>query len=251
MKKIHLLFIIMLPFLVAPGCSEDSSSEVMPGAGLGGSMAQFTVYNGQLYLLQSSELRTYSLENPAAPQLANTQQVGIDAETLFPYSGNLYVGSQGGMHIYSLDNPQQPQHLSTFQHITSCDPVVVEGNFAYVTLRSGSPCRFGVNELNVLNISDKTMPQLISSMVMNSPQGLAVNNGILYVCNAEYGMVALDVTNPFNIKILKEYKDFDGYDVIFTPRSLMMIGKDGLVQYNPADPAKLQQLSIIPVVPVE
>jgi hypothetical protein len=251
MKKIHYLFILILPLLIAPGCSEDGSSEVVAGAGLGGSMAQFTVYNGQLYLLQSNELQTYSLENPAAPQLANTQEVGIDAETLFPYSGNLYVGSQGGMHIYSLDNPQQPEHLSTFQHITSCDPVVVEGNFAYVTLRSGSPCRFGTNELNVLDISDKRMPQLISSMVMTSPQGLAVNRGILYVCNAESGLVALDVTNPYTMKVLKEYKDFDGYDVIFTPRSLMMIGKDGLVQYDPADPANLRQLSIIPVVPVE
>ncbi|AHM63542.1 hypothetical protein D770_26495 [Flammeovirgaceae bacterium 311] len=237
----------------AGACSDDMSSpnEVMPGAGLGGSMAQFTVYNGRLYLLQADELQTYSLQNPAAPQLASTQQVGIDAETLFPYSGNLYVGSQNGMHIYSLENPQQPEHLSTFQHITSCDPVVVEGNFAYVTLRTGSPCRFGTNELNILDISEKVNPRLISSLQMYNPQGLAVNNGILYVCNAEYGLVALDVTNPFSPKVLKEYKDYDGYDVIFTPRSLMMIGKDGLVQFDPANPADLQQLSIIPVEPLQ
>ena len=252
MKNFSLSIILLASFLaLGGGCSEsDGMSEVMPGAGLGGSTAQFTVYNGQLYLLQSDKLQTYSLQNPAAPELASAVDVGIDAETLFPYSGNLYVGSQNGMHIYSLENPKEPQHLSSYWHITSCDPVVVEGNFAYVTLRNDSPCRFGQNELHILNVSDPLSPSLITQRAMESPQGLAVKDGILYICNGEHGLTVIDAKNPFELKVLKQYSSYNGYDVIYTPRSLMMVGKDGLVQFDPADPANLKQLSIIPVVPL-
>lgn len=248
MKNQSLLILLLLS-LMASACSEDAGREMNPGAGRGGSMAQFTVYNGQLYLLQSDKLQTYSLQNAAAPQLASSIMVGSDAETLFPSDGNLYIGSQNGMHIYSLQNPQEPEQISTYSHVTSCDPVVVEGNWAYVTLRTGTPCRFGVNELHVLDISNQAAPNLVYQMVMQNPQGLAVNEGTLYVCNGDFGLTVLDVSKPTEPKILKEYKDFNGYDAIFTTRSLMMIGRDGLVQYDPRDPADLKQLSVIPVEP--
>ena len=236
--KNQTILIILLITLIFTTCSEDSGSEMNPGAGRGGSMAQFTVYNGQLYLLQSDKLQTYSLQDAAEPKLASSIAVGSDAETLFPSGGNLYIGSQNGMHIYSLQDPQLPQQVSTYNHVTSCDPVVVEGNWAYVTLRTGTPCRFGINELHVLDISNQTSPNLVYQMVMQNPQGLAVNEGTLYVCNGDFGLTVLDVSKPSEPTILKEYKDFNGYDVIFTTRSLMMIGRDGLVQ----EPGKASML---------
>ncbi|EMR04588.1 LVIVD repeat-containing protein [Cesiribacter andamanensis] len=230
---------------------EDSAAtaEVGIGAGIGGSMAQFTVYNGQLYLLQADKLHTYDLQDPATPAKSNSLTVGQDAETVFPYAGKLYIGTQSGMHILSLQNPRQPQYLSTYQHITSCDPVVVEGNYAYLTLRTESECRWGVDQLEILDISNPQNPQLIYQRVMHNPKGLAVNNGILYVSNGDRGLLVLDVSNPYNPVELKEYPDFNGWDVIYTWRSLMMVGSDGLVQYDPADPANLRQVSVIPVQP--
>lgn len=235
--------------LLVIGCAEDA--DINPGAGRGGSMAQFTVYNGQLYLLQSGQLDTYSLENPEKPVKTNSYPIGMDAETLFPSAGNLFVGSQNGMHILSLDNPAAPAYVSTYQHITSCDPVVVEGNYAYITLRAGSMCRFGTSELQVVNISDPLNPTPVYQMPMQNPQGLAVNEGTLYVCNGESGLVVLSVAKPEAPVVLQEYPEFNGYDVIFTTKSLMMIGEDGLVQYDPKDPANLKLLSTITVAPDE
>lgn len=235
--------------LVAGGCEDSAPSEVGFTSGIGGSMAQFTVYNGNLYLLQSDKLQTYSLQNPEAPANVHTLTVGQDAETLFPYAGNLYVGTQSGMHIVSLENPHQPQRASTYEHITSCDPVVVEGNYAYLTLRTESSCRWGVDQLEILDIRNPYNPQFIFEMMMNNPKGLAVNNGILYVTNGNSGLMVLDVSNPYSPTVIREYTDFNGYDVIFTHRSLLMVGADGLVQYDPADPANLRQLSVIPVQP--
>ena len=39
------------------------------------------------------------------------------------------------MFIYDNTNPQAPYFLSRFQHAEACDPVFVEGDYAYVTLR--------------------------------------------------------------------------------------------------------------------
>ncbi len=250
MKNISFLLILSVA-LLAGACEDGMSNDnnFTPGAGRGGSMAQFTVYNGQLYLLKKDELVSYSLQNPATPALGSTINVGIDAETLFPSGGSLFIGSQNGMHIYSLADPLRPQHISSYRHVTSCDPVVVEGNYAYVTLRTDSPCQWGVNELQVLDVTQQTSPQLIYQMVMANPQGLAVNEGTLYVTNGDAGLTVLDVANPYAPQVLKEYPDFYGYDVIFTTNSLMMIGREGLVQYDPRDPANLVQLSVIPVEP--
>ena len=44
------------------------------------------------------------------------------------------------MEIYDLTEEQNPVCLSDFNHVRSCDPVVVQGDIAYVTLRSGSFC---------------------------------------------------------------------------------------------------------------
>lgn len=249
MKNI-LYTILALSVLLLSAC-EDSAGEngLSTGSGKGGSMAQFTNYSGHLYLLEEEELQVYSLANPAAPQHRNTLVVGQDAETLFPYNGHLFVGTQNGMRIYSLEDPALPVLVTDFVHVTSCDPVVVEGNFAYLTLRSGTACNFGVNELQIINISDITRPVLTYQMPMPHPQGLAINERTLFVCNGDQGLTVLDVNNPYAPVLLKEYRDYNGYDVIFTSRSLMMIGSDGLVQYDATDPANLRQLSIIPVSP--
>jgi len=46
----------------------------------------------------------------------------------------MYVGTSSGIHILSLSEPSVPILKSTYRHITACDPVVVQGNRAYVAL---------------------------------------------------------------------------------------------------------------------
>ena len=104
----------------------------------------------------------YNLKNTQDFQKENTIKVGNGLETIFPYDEKLFLGSQTGMYVYDNKNKPNPEFLSTFQHIKSCDPVVVENKKAYVTLRSGSSCRAGSNELDIIDLEDIKNPKLIN-----------------------------------------------------------------------------------------
>ena len=58
------------------------------------------------------------------------------------------------MYIFNVASPENPQFVSVYSHVVSCDPVVAEGNYAYVTLRSGTNCNRGLNVLDVVDIKD-------------------------------------------------------------------------------------------------
>jgi len=218
--------------------------------GIAGSMARFAITQNHLYTLNGDNLKPYSIINPIFPEPKSEIELGWGIETLFPYNNNLFIGSQRGMHIYNLDAPSEPKFISTYEHITSCDPVVVSETTAYVTLRNGTNCRNGVNELHLIDISDLENPSLVNKEAMTNPYGLGVDskyrNKTLFVCDGDAGLKVLNVTNPLNVQQIGTDSTINGYDVIAHNDILMMIGKDGLYQYNYQDLQNLQLLSIIP-----
>ena len=78
------------------------------------------------------------------------------------------------MQIFDNSNPSEPIHLSTFAHARVCDPVVVNDDYAFVTLRSGDRCSGFVNQLDVVDIKDLENPKLVKSYPMDNPHGLGV-----------------------------------------------------------------------------
>ncbi len=219
-------------------------------AGIAGSMARFAITQNHLYTLNGDNLKPYSIINPIFPEAKSEVELGWGIETLFPHNNNLFIGSQRGMHIYNLNMPSEPKFVSTYEHITSCDPVVVSENTAYVTLRNGTNCRNGVNELHLIDISNLENPTLINTQPMTNPYGLGVDsknrNKTLFVCDGNAGLKVLDVTNPLNVQQISADNSINGYDVIAHNDILMMIGSDGLYQYNYEDPENLVLLSKIP-----
>ncbi|MFA7472713.1 MAG: hypothetical protein WCY86_07410, partial [Spirosomataceae bacterium] len=85
---------------------------------------------------------------------------------------------------------------------------------------------------------------------MQSPAGLSINFPTLYVCESQYGLKIFDVSDKYKVDehLIAHEKGMEAYDVISLGQNLMLIGKDGLYQYNAADPKKLVRLSHIPVV---
>ena len=102
-----------------------------------------------------------------------------------------------GMLVYSLDEPASPKLIGRGAHLVSCDPVVVQGDVAYVTLRSGTACRRGVNVLLVFDVAGPTHPRQIAERPMTSPHGLAVDGTTLFVADGKDGLVVLDVRQRF------------------------------------------------------
>lgn len=171
--------------------------------------------------------------------------LGFGIETIFPYQQNLFIGSQTGMYIYDISQPDAPKQLSIYQHIVSCDPVVAQGNTAYVTLRSGTTCRGNTsfNSLDVIDVSNLRAPKVLRSYPMKNPFGLGIDGNLLFVCEGDFGLKVLDVTDPLNIKQLQFIENVRTYDVIPNRKVLIVTGKDGIYQYSYADPTALKLLS--------
>ena len=56
------------------------------------------------------------------------------------------------MYVFNIDEPEKPYQEARVSHFYSCDPVVADDNYAFVTLRDGVSCRWTeANELQVIN----------------------------------------------------------------------------------------------------
>ena len=234
--------------------SSDRMAGTGSGSGTGGSMARFALYDKYLYAVSTSDMKLFNVEQPAKPSLYKAIPMGGGIETIFPYKDKLFIGSQTGMMIYDNADPGQPKQLSVFQHARVCDPVVVNGNLAYVTLRSGTTCTGTLNELDVVDITSLTSPKLLKSYPMRNPHGLGVDFPNLFVCEGAYGLKSFNAADPLQIdKNLQQYMDdLQAYDVIplgvvSGQKILLLIGRDGFYQFDYTNPSKLRLLSKIPV----
>lgn len=82
---------------------------------------------------------------------------------------------------------------------------------------------------------------------MDNPHGLAIDGDILFICEGEYGLKVFDAGDKQSIdqNLLTHLKNIHAYDVIAIDSHLMMVGDNGIYQYDYADPANLKLLSII------
>lgn len=225
------------------------TNAVSSSAGIGGSMARFTIKNDYLYIVQEFNMNVMDISELNSPRHLTTLHIGWGLETIFPYKNNLFIGSQTGMYIYDLTNPASPNQLSQFDHLRSCDPVVVDDEYAYVTLRSGTRCMNGNNQLDVIDITELTNPSLVKSYDMVNPHGLGIDNKILFICDGNAGLKIYDASDPLKIKvnILATYPKINAYDVIPFEGVLMLTAKDGIYQYDYSNLENIKQLSKIVV----
>ncbi|MDX1939990.1 MAG: hypothetical protein SFU99_05515 [Saprospiraceae bacterium] len=218
-------------------------------SGVGGSLARFTMASDYLYTVDNASLNIFDLTNAVSPKKANTVNLGWGIETIFPYEDKLFIGSQTGMFIFDNKNPLAPALLSTFQHARACDPVFVEGDRAYVTLRDGTTCENFNNQLDIVDISNLLNPRLLKTHGMHHPIGLSVVDKTVYLCDDDEGLKVFDASDWNKLNIKSHLGHFTTYDIITLPEDnrAIVIGKDGLYQFDITNPSKLQELSRIPV----
>lgn len=229
--------------------TSSPGSAKAPSSGTGGSMARFTIYDKYLYAVDISMLRLFDIASQAKPVLIKEEYIGWNIETIFPYDNKLFIGSQTGMLIFSLADPTKPEYISTFRHAASCDPVVVDGDYAYVTLRAGNLCGDIQSQLDVIDISDISNPYLLIEYPMVEPYGLGIDDSILFVCDGPAGLKIYNASDPLNISsnMIKAYPEINAFDVIPLGEFLVMIGTDGLFQYDYSDLENISQISHIPI----
>jgi len=218
------------------------------GTGLAGSMARFAAIGDMLYIIDDEEMYLFDITGASNPTSTGTVNIGRGIETIYPYKSNLFIGANDGMYIYDNTDPQNPTYTSKFDHFTACDPVVVDDNYAYVTLRSDNACGSGWrDEIQVVDISDLNNPFLATNHIMEEPKGLAVDNGVVYLCDGHAGLKVLDNLEEWDITLLDEVTTIDAYDVILVPNTntVVIVGENGLFQYDRTNPVNLEFLSQI------
>lgn len=216
--------------------------------GIGGSLARFTITGDHLYTINDYSMKLFDISDLQNPVEGNRIDLGWGIETIFPYENKLFIGAMNGMHIYDNSTPESPEYVSSYTHATACDPVVVQGNYAYVTLRSGRECDTFTNQLDVIDISDIRNPTLVKSYPMENPHGLGINGTCLFIAEGEHGLKVFDASDVNNIdkNLIAYHKDVHALDVIPLNNTLFMIGNDGLYQYNYNCIDQFDYLSTIP-----
>ena len=193
-----------------------------------------------------------SLSDHQKPAAVSTVDLGWGVETIFPYQDKLFIGSNAGMFIYDNSTPSAPSFLSSFQHARACDPVFVNDNYAYVTLRSGNTCDGFANQLDLVDITNLTAPVLKQSFPMQNPHGLSISNNNLFLCEGEFGLKSFDISEPAVLAShqLDHEKNLHAFDVISlngNSKLLLVIGEDGFYQYDFENPSELKLLSKISI----
>lgn len=219
--------------------------------GVGGSMSRFGIVDKYLYGIDQSDLHVIYIDDPKNPRQGKSISVSWNIETLFPYKDKLFIGAQTGMFIMENKNPESPYLLSSFTHARACDPVFVDGDIAYITLRQGTGCQNTTNELDVVDIKNITSPRLIKRYPMSNPAGLSILDNILYLCESSYGLKIFDTKdiNTIDKNLLSHLTSFHAYDVIVLEKSQIIVtGDDGIRQLDATDPKNIKSISVIPVV---
>ncbi|MBE0677052.1 MAG: hypothetical protein IH591_20535 [Bacteroidales bacterium] len=219
-------------------------------SGVAGSMASFMLNEQFLYLIaQPWNLKTVDVTAAADMEVVDSIEVQRNMETLYKLEDKLFVGTTTGMLIFGLTDPAAPRQISAYDHITACDPVVVDGQYAYVTLRSGSRCANSQNLLEVIDISSISNPYLVKSYPMFNPHGLGIDGDLLFVCDGAAGLKVYDKSDPMDIinNKLAHYADFNTYDVIPLNGILMLVGEGGIYQYDYSNPLAITQISHIEI----
>lgn len=158
----------------------------------------------------------------------------------------MFFGTQTGMLIYDISSASNPKYISSYNHVRSCDPVVVKDNYAYVTLRAGNLCGEATSQLDIIDLTNILAPQWKQSYPMQEPYGLGIDGNILFICDGEAGLKVYNVNDPKNLQSIASFPEVNAYDVIPFNGLLMMIGHDGLYQYDYSG-TEINELSFIPI----
>ena len=231
--------------------SQGASSGVSgSGVGVGGSMARFGIRDNTLYLVDNNTLRVFDISNKTTPVKVNEIYPGWNVETLFLRENQMFLGTTSGMSVYDISSPFSPSFLTFFNHARSCDPIIVDDTLAYISLRTGTNCGGNINVLDVVDIKDITKPATVISYFMNNPHGLGKSGDLLFICDGSSGLKVYNAADPKLIlaNLIYSYPNIQAYDVIPIGKVLILIGDDGLFQYNYSDIKNITLLSKIPVV---
>ena len=242
--KVIKIFIFILASVLIYSCDSDSSynSDSSSDQGTSGSLARFAIAGNYLYTVELEQLKIFDISNEQKPVFITQIWPGFGIETIFVKGDYLFLGSRWGVYIYDITNHESPKQLSLYSHVYSCDPVVVSGDYAYATLNSSGPCGRGLNQLDIIDISDKSNPFKVYTIEMESPKGLGISGDLLFVC--DNGIKVYDISDPEIPQFIRK-ENLSAFDVIPIDNLLIVVAESGLYEYEFNNNGELNLISTL------
>ena len=231
-----------LVFDAAPAFSTASS--VKATIGIAGSMSRFTIVNNYMYAVAINQLKVFNVDAPATPSFVKEIGLSFGIETIYPFKDKLFIGSSTGMFIFDISTASNPTYVGGIEHMRACDPVVTDGDYAYVTLRSGTTCGSVLeSRLEVMDVKQLNSPKLVATYPMKNPYGLGKDGNLLWICDGSAGLKMYDASNPTGITLKAVYPGLEPFDVIPYNKTLIVSAKEGIIQYDYSNPNQMVELS--------
>ncbi len=253
---------------VPPRCLDSYESyQIMrdlgspPPPAVGSSTSVLTYRGDYLYAVNHAELYTFYIGLKEKKPLLYREDVKYmergNVETIWADKDHLYLGADDGMYIYDITMRNEPTYFSVTTHNKSCDPVVVLGDFAFFTTRDGTRCNRGVNELTIVNITNRSEPvRLFPAIPLVNPHGLSIKRDrktkkrLLIVCDGRAGLKTFKVITPEfpYVKEAGHTEAFMAYDVIQHPeKDIAIVASMGHWRiYDTSNPKALTEIARIP-----
>jgi hypothetical protein len=226
------------PYPVFYSCPNCNAAAIPSSSttGTNGSTARFAIAGNYLYTVGTINLSTFDISQEFAAALSTTQQVDWHVETIFPLKDRLFVGTNNGMYMYDIgSSAANPALIGQFTHARGCDPVIADGDYAYVTINDSSACLGFNNELQVVNIKDLSNASLVKSYQLTHPVGLSKDRNLLFICDGRDGLKIYNATDVNNLQLLAQLKDGEMYDVIAANGLAIVLSKTGIIEYDYSD----------------
>lgn len=238
------ILVVALAALLS-ACGSNDISTPSGANGVGGSIARFCAFNELLYVVTDRQLQVYEIGSDGGASSVRTILLDRGLETIFRQDSILYIGAEDGMYLFDIRDPYFPKQYAKFLHFVARDPVVADGRLAFVTLRNmrnnwGGGANWG--QLQVIDIANPAVPFLISTKEMVAPQGLALYDSLLLVCDE--GIKIFLVDSSLSLPSLN-YIEMDAHDIVVVDGIAMVIGRDGLYQYELTSDLRMNLLSKI------
>lgn len=218
-----------VPSLASSNGGKSSGSPI----GQGGSMARFAIVENRMYTVSDGNLNVFNITDANNPVFTNALSLNSwSVETIFPFKNKLFIGTQAGMFTFNVNRPDHPEFEGQFEHVRSCDPVIADDDFAYVTLRSGSACQGFTNQLEIIRLNNFANPQLINTYQLTNPHGLSKDGNLLFICDGADGLKVFYAGNVNALRMIKQFSGLETYDVIAYNNIALVVAKDGIYQYD-------------------
>ncbi|MCK9447691.1 MAG: hypothetical protein M0Q41_01810 [Bacteroidales bacterium] len=207
----------------------------------------FGMHANQIYVICNNALGVYSVDNHYNLKGKNEVVTNEMLYTLYINDNKLFLGSRSGMSIYNINETNSPVFMNRTNQINSCSPLTFKETLIYAGAGTSDICHTTGNRLDIFDITNIQNISLLASFSMEGISALETDDENLFICVGKEGLKVFNRTSPIELEkyLIAELKDIAALRAMRFDDILLVVGMDGIYQYDFSTPSDIQLLSRI------